>query len=144
MLDDESKRSQQVRILYEEKTQDFLGIPQTKATQQATLEEDLRLNTIQKEQSLSRERKLETQLAEAKVSIRELQERQGCRCAICYEGICDTVTRCGHQFCWECFIRWYEEQAQDIAHSYTCPFCRKVLGSIGDTAQSLAIKLHRN
>lgn len=143
-LDQDAVRFQQERILYEEKAQELLGNLQAEATKRARFEEDLRVNTIQKKQCLSREQRLEAKLAEAEVTIGQLRECRGCRCAICYEGICDTVTACGHQLCWECFVSWHREQSRDLVFLYTCPLCRTVLGSRGDSAPSMAMKLHAN
>ena len=143
-LNDEAVRFHQERISYEEKTQELIGDLQAQAAQRVKLKEDLRLNVIQKEQCLRRERKLEAELTEAKLTVQQLRESQGCRCAICYEGICDTVTACGHQFCWECFVSWHREQSQDLVFLYTCPLCRTVIGRRGDSALVMATKLHTN
>lgn len=142
-LDDEAVRFQQERMLYEEKTQELLEKLQAEVNQRARLTEDLRLNTMQKERYFGRERQLEAKLAEAETAVRQFRERHGCQCAVCYEGICDTVTACGHQFCWECFVSWHREQSQELV-LYTCPLCRTVIGRRGDSARAMAIKLHTN
>ena len=141
-LDDEAVRFQRERMLYEEKTQELLENLQAEATQRAKLAEALRV--IQKEQYLDRERQLETKLAEVESTVRQLRERHGCQCAICYEAICDTVTACGHQFCWECFVSWHREQSQDLVFLYTCPLCRTAIGRRGDSALAMVTKLHKN
>lgn len=42
-------------------------------------------------------------------------------CAICMDGHTEVVTRCGHAYCEECYLRW-------LAVSRECPLCRQRLG----------------
>lgn len=42
-------------------------------------------------------------------------------CAICMDGTLEVVTRCGHAYCEECYLRW-------LAVSRDCPLCRQRLG----------------
>ena len=42
-------------------------------------------------------------------------------CTICMDGTVDTVTKCGHAYCEECYLRW-------LAVSLECPLCRSRLG----------------
>jgi hypothetical protein len=42
-------------------------------------------------------------------------------CAICMDGTLEVVTRCGHAYCEECYLRW-------LAVSRECPLCRQRLG----------------
>ena len=143
-LDNEVVKFQEGKALFEEKMQELVGNLQTEANQRARLEEDLRLNAIQKELWRSHERQLEAKLAEAESTIQQYREHQGYRCAVCYESMCDTVTMCGHQFCWECFVSWHQEQSKDLVVSYSCPLCRIVIGRRGDSVSSMAIKLYKN
>ena len=42
-------------------------------------------------------------------------------CTICMDGTLEVVTRCGHAYCEECYLRW-------LAVSRECPLCRQRLG----------------
>ena len=42
-------------------------------------------------------------------------------CAICMDGTLEVVTRCGHAYCEECYLRW-------LSISRECPLCRDPLG----------------
>lgn len=143
------QQKQQQKLLYD-RERHFISLSlRSEATQRAKLIEDhRRFSAIQKERYLSRERKLKAELEVAKSAERQLREqqlleRQVHQCSICYERICDTVTKCGHQFCWECFVSWHRKQALSEG-PHTCPFCRTALGSTVDSATSMVIKLHRN
>ena len=153
ILNDEAasfqQQKQRHKLLCHEERHQLLVSLRAEATQGAKLVEGYRrLSAIQRERYLSRELKPKGELEVAKTTERQLREeqlreRQVYQCSICYEHICDTVTKCGHQFCWECFVSWHKKQALSEA-SHTCPFCRTALGSPGDSAISMAIKLHRN
>lgn len=45
-------------------------------------------------------------------------------CSICMDAAIDTVTRCGHAFCGECYARW-------LCRSRDCPLCRQHLAHHG-------------
>ena len=44
-------------------------------------------------------------------------------CAICMDGTLEVVTRCGHAYCEECYLRWLA-----VSRSRECPLCRQRLG----------------
>ena len=43
-------------------------------------------------------------------------------CAVCFDGALEVVTRCGHSYCEECYLRW-------LSISRECPLCRERLGA---------------
>ena len=44
-------------------------------------------------------------------------------CAICMDGTLEVVTKCGHAYCEECYLRWLA-----VSRSRECPLCRQRLG----------------
>jgi peroxin-10 len=51
---------------------------------------------------------------------KELENNFSIQCQLCLGNVPDTVTPCGHLFCWTCLTEWLRTRNQ-------CPICREIV-----------------